>query len=457
MEKELKAISIEEWNEQYEKIKYTITEPPFGGNLIRHLKDGDYRLRTLKMDSAPESLNLWNFLLTEESRLWEARKSGKAIIGTMKDLGTIPIIAYSCPDTVAFYPDGAWWIPCIMELSAGLFDIADSMGIDESFCPVRAMLGAFANENHFPRPDALICSTGAVCDDFSAIAQRLQGMGFPIHWWEIPRRSTKDDGEIALPGGNKATKIQQEVVKEELQSIVTLIEATNKHKITNEMLTTGINEANKVRRVLEELRETVFTAKIAPIPALEMLICEMLAIHYCSDYHWTLSILTDMLSLAKRRVRDEKGYFGTDAVPVFWINPVADLKAMNILEESGGRICGTEYLFSHALDQIPTNIPPLEALSQMALADPMIGPTEERAERIINDIKKFGSKALIISKIPGASHCTIESKIIKEMVENELSIPTLEIEIPPLCDSMSPSIRTRIEALIETTRCETLF
>ena len=53
------------------------------------------------------------------------------------------------------------------------------MGIDASFCPVRAMLPAFQNGEHFPRPDVLICSTGAVCDDFSAIAQRLEHRAIP--------------------------------------------------------------------------------------------------------------------------------------------------------------------------------------------------------------------------------------------------------------------------------------
>ena len=73
-------------------------------------------------------------------------QEGKKLVGTMKDLGTVPVMAYSFSNLVAFYPDGAWWIPCVMELNAGLLQIADSLGIDESFCPVRAMLGAFVTE-----------------------------------------------------------------------------------------------------------------------------------------------------------------------------------------------------------------------------------------------------------------------------------------------------------------------
>ena len=41
-----------------------------------------------------------------------------------------------------------------------------------------------------------------------------------------------------------------------------------------------------------------------------------------------------------------------DAVGVFWVNPVADLRVMNVLEACGGRLCGTEFLFTHALDPL---------------------------------------------------------------------------------------------------------
>ena len=123
----------------------------------------------------------------------------------MKDLGTVPVMAYSLPGVRAFYPDGAWWTPCLMECSDQLLQQAEAMGIDASFCPVRAMLPAFQNGEHFPRPDLLICSTGAVCDDFSAIAQRLEHLGHSILWWEMPRRRQPDPGETAcaLPGQSR--------------------------------------------------------------------------------------------------------------------------------------------------------------------------------------------------------------------------------------------------------------
>ena len=141
-----------------------------------------------------------------------------------------------------------------------------------------------------------------------------------------------------------------------------------------------------------------------------------------------------------------------DAVRVFWVNPVADLRAMNLLEEAGGRVCGTEYLFSHALDPIPENVEPMEALARAALADPMAGSPLERAERICRDAAQFGAEAVVVSRIPGASHCALEGTLIGDVVRRRLRLPVVEIEVPPVADPIEPALRTRLEALVETAR-----
>ena len=116
-----------------------------------------------------------------------------------------------------------------------------------------------------------------------------------------------------------------------------------------------------------------------------MLVAEMLAIHFCSDRGETIAVLEDLLAEVQSRVRQNQFVIGADAVRIFWVNPVADLRAMNLLEELGGRICGSDYMFTHALDLIPENLPPLEALARTALADPMVGPTADRAARIVRE------------------------------------------------------------------------
>ena len=446
-------ITLDQWDQRYAELcAGGLCEPSYGGPLRRHVRDGDVRLLKLRMDNSAAALRLWNFLLSEEDRLHQARAAGKMVVGTMKDLGTVPVMAYSLDNAVAFYPDGAWWLPCVMEDSTRLLPIADSLGIDESFCPVRAMLGAFVSEAHFPTPDMLTCSVGATCDDVAAIAQRLASMGYPVLWWEMPHRRRPDPGEavIELPGGFPAPASQVAFVRSELDRVREAIEACAGQRLTDERLSTGIAQANRVRGLLAELRQIAYTASPCPLPVLEMLIAEMLAIHFCSDPEETVRVLVALLAEVKKRVEAGIGVLAPDAVRVFWVNPVADLRAMNLLEDAGGRVCGSDYMFCHALDPIPEDQPPLEALARMALADPMVGSPADRAERICRDIRRFGAEAVVVSRIPGASHCGLEGAIIGDAVRERLGLPVAEIEVPPVSDAVEPALRTRLEALVET-------
>jgi len=473
-----RKLTLDEWDARYAELTRSgLQEPSYGGPLRRHVvRERDLRLRHLRFDNSAASLRLWNFLLTENQRLAEARAQGDKIVGAMKDLGTVPVMAYSLPGVRAFYPDGAWWTPCLMECSDGLLQQADALGIDASFCPVRAMLPAFQNGEHFPRPDLIICSAGAVCDDFSAIAQRVEKMGFPVVWWEMPRRREPDSGETAcaLPGNLRAPRIQVECVRDELARLARALSELIGQSLDDNTLAEGIRQANKVRRLLAALREVVSgsperrlqpsappqpqqpsnkpSASSAPLPALEMLIAEMLAIHYCSDRGETIGVLTDLL--AEAEARRQRGQYITppDAVRVFWVNPVADLRAMNCLEDWGGRMCGADYMFTHALDPIPEDLPPLEALARTALADPMVGSTLDRARRIVADCRAVQAEAVIVSRIPGASHCPQESTLICHFVRQELDLPAIALEVPPIADAMLPTLSSRVQGLLETAR-----
>jgi len=253
-----------------------------------------------------------------------------------------------------------------------------------------------------------------------------------------------------LPGGSSAPRSQVELVKSELLRVKASLEDLAGQSLDDVALGEGIAKANQIRRCLAELRDAAYTAERCPMPALEMLIAEMLAIHFCSDRDECLRVLEALLSEVRQRVSAGVGVLDEDAARVFWVNPVADLRVMNLLAECGGRVCGTEYFFTHALDPIPENVPPMDALAAAALADPMVGSSIDRAERICRDVLRFGAEAVVISRIPGASHCVLEGWTIQQVVQDKIDIPILEIEVPPVADAMAPRLRTCLEALVET-------
>jgi hypothetical protein len=443
------------------------------GLLSRHVREGDTRLTKLLFDPSVAGRRLWAFLLSEEERLRAARSRGFKIVGAMKDLGTVPVIACSLPNVTAFYPDGAWWTPCLMECSDGLLRAADALGIDESFCPVRAMLGAFEVGNRFPIPDLLVCSTGSTCDDFAAISQRLEHLGYPVLWWNIPARRSPDPGEPAVVlrnsdwvrtrtsqpmeynrarAGCPVPSSQFDFVRDELSRVAQALGNLAGTTLTPDLFSRGVQAANRIRRVLARLRHLVFTAAACPLPALELLIAEMTAIHFCSDRDECLAVLEELAGEVERRCVSGEGFGGPDAVRAFWVNPVADLRVMNAVEAAGARLCGTEFMFTHALDEIPESADALSALAAMALADPMVGDSNARATRVVEEAGALGAEVVIVARVPGASHSAFEGAVISERVRRELGIPVAEIEVPPLSDSILPALRTRLEAVMETAR-----
>jgi benzoyl-CoA reductase/2-hydroxyglutaryl-CoA dehydratase subunit BcrC/BadD/HgdB len=402
--------------------------------------EGDSRLKRLRFDNSPAALRLWSFLLSENDRLAAARRAGKKIVGVMKDLGTASILAYAAPEAVAFYPDGAWWIPCVMEMSEGLLRIADAAGFGDEVCPVRATLAAFLNRAHFPIPDLLVAAVGACCDDMSCLMQRLADMDIPLVWWELPYRR-----------GDSAPELVR-FVAAELERVRKAVSGLIGRAITDDMLSEAIRKANIVRGLLGRIRDLSYGTTPVPFPALETQICEMLAIHFCSDLDECIRVLEDVLRTVEKRVAAGEGVLEPDACRVVWVNPVADLRAMNMFEDMGGALAGTEYLIRHALDPIREDRPPLEALAEAALRDPMIGTAAYRARIVIEEARRYRAEGVIVSGIPGASHCATEGLVIREEVQRVLGLPVLEISVPPIADASIGQLAARFEGFFGVIR-----
>jgi benzoyl-CoA reductase/2-hydroxyglutaryl-CoA dehydratase subunit BcrC/BadD/HgdB len=257
------------------------------------------------------------------------------------------------------------------------------------------------------------------------------------------------EAAVLLPGGVLAPACQVALVMEELERVRHALEDLAGTQLDDAALSEGIRTANSIRLRLFRLRQLVYRAEPRPLPALEMLIAEMLALHFCSDRSECAAVLDDLLEETERRVQKGIGAL-PGATRIFWINPVADLRAMNLLEACGARLCGTEWMFCHALDPLPEDCPPLEALARTALADPMVGDAVDRADRVCRDAAMAGAEAVVISRIPGASHCATEGQVICETVRERLGLPVIELEVPPVSDALEPALRTRLEALVET-------
>ncbi len=107
------------------------------------------------------------------------------------------------------------------------------------------------------------------------------------------------------------------------------LESLRGQTLDDARLAAGIGRANRVRSLLAELRRLAYTASPCPLPALEMLIAEMLAIHFCSDQAEAAAVLEELLAEVQRPGPRRRGRLGGAG-------------GAGVLGQSGGRPAGDE-------------------------------------------------------------------------------------------------------------------
>jgi benzoyl-CoA reductase/2-hydroxyglutaryl-CoA dehydratase subunit BcrC/BadD/HgdB len=418
---------------------------------------GDALLRRLKFDGSLAALRLWAFIFSEKDRLFLAKEKGWKVFAAMKDLGPVPVLAYAVPESLTFYADELWWAPCFAE-EPHLLDEAARLGAGEELCFVRAALGAMVTLDYFPPPDLCIAGVGPVCDDFSAVMQLIEGLGHPIHWWEMAARFDPSSTVVTEPfrrtpyGGSEYQESALFFVASQLQGVLRRLEEVSGRKITETMLKKSLAAFNNIRRRIAELRDIAYSSRRPPLPGLEMMLAEFIAIHACSEPEESIHVLDDLLSTARGRLKEGVSPLAPDPVRVFWATPPTDAALITLLEDLGGCISGTEYLISHSFFPLATDKPVVEAVAENCMDDPMVGSTAFRARRIVESARKYGAEGVIVSGISGASHCPFDEGAISSAVKKELDIPVLSFDVPYSPGGLNEQVSNRMQGFIDLLR-----
>ncbi len=415
---------------------------------------GDQLLSRLKFDNSLAALRLWSFVFSEKDRLFLAKEKGWKIFAAMKDLGQVPIISYAVPETLTFYADELWWAPCFSE-EPHLLDEAAKLGATEELCYIRAALGAYKTLDYFPKPDLSFAGVGACCDDFSAIMQLIEWQKHPIHWWEIPARFTPGDHlkktEFAksFAANSSYQTSAVDFLVGQYEGIVKKLEEVTGKPVTEEALRKSVKGFNQLRRRVRELRDLVYNTPMPPLPSLEAYLAEFFAIHYCSEPEESHLVLDDILACARERVDKNQSPFESEPARIFCVTPPTDAAILTLLNDLGGCVAGTEYLISHAFYELDESKPPLQAIAENYMDDPMIGSSEFRAQRIIEEAKRYNAEGVMITGIFGASHCAFEERVISDMVTKECGLPVLAFDVPYSPGRLSEQVVNRVQGFIE--------
>jgi len=445
-----RKITLEEWSHQFrgidealiKKFKYynnaewgVYLSPP-----ATFMVYGARELKRLKFDNSLAALRMWGFVFNESERLFRARQAGKKVMATMGDLGIVPTIVLAFPGCIPFYPECIWWTPFFKE-STELLDVATRLGAPEATCFSRAALSAFYKKSYFPELDLLIASTGASCDDYSCVMQLIEDLGYKPLWIEIPFRRTHQKYHLE---NDYPKRFEDYLIKEYRRVWDRLVQITGIDE--PERLTESIKKANQLRDLVAKIKQLACTAGIAPLPALELMTVEFGNMYGYADFDEWIKIVGMIYETTVKRAEKGTGVLSPDAVPIAWVTPSADPYLLNLVEDLGGRVTETEYVINQALVKIEENIEPFRALARACYQASLIGSTEERVKRIKETVKKGQIKGVLITNMLGASHCSMESRLIEKMLGD---VPVLSIDVPAPF-GITEQIRMRLTAFMET-------
>ena len=447
-------ITLEEWTDQFELVpdeeiaRYTYYHNPDWGRYLFppaiFMVYGARELKRLKLDNSFATLRMWGFVFNETERLFRAGQVDKKVIATMGDLGIVPIIALAFPNCVPFYPECIWWTPFFRE-STEMLDFAAKLGIPEAACFSRASLSAFHKRAYFPRPDLVIASTGASCDDYSCVMQRVEDLGYEPLWIEIPlrREPQKYLSQDRYDNANYPRRFEDYLIAEYKTVWNRMTALTGINNLNR--LKDSIAKTNRLRGLVQEIKDIALNADIPPLPALELMVIEFGNLYGYADMDEWISIVEMILEMVRNRASGKVGVLDRNAVPVAWVTPSADPYLLNLVEDLGGRVVATEYVINQALVPIEENIDPFRALARALMKSSLNGSTSERIKRIKEMAESGRIKGVIITNMLGASHCAMETRLIEKELQ---SVPVLAIDVPAPF-GITEQIRTRIEAFLE--------
>lgn len=403
-----------------------------------HIVYGQRLLRSLHFDNSVAALRLWGFVFSEWERLYRARQAGKKVVALMGDLGALAPLIYSFPNVVAFYPDCLWWTPFLMQ-SWELLDEASEAGLDEDCCFVRASLGGFRRKAWFPKPDLIVATAGATCDDMAAVYAGIEALGYDIHYFELPER---DDTSLQPCRNDLRDFLAHEysVVAGKMETLTGASFDINRYKEVR-------GKINHLRSAISRMKQLSAQAENTPMGALEMIYAEFAGLSYYADMDECIEVIDEITEEMELRSKLLSGYCGRE-VRLVWVTPPADPSLLVQAERLGCRIVGSEYLIQQSKPIIPDALP-FQSLAEAQLSGSLMGSTSYRIKLIEEEIRAGGADGVVISGIYGSSHCPYEtSPIINQL--RSLNIPVISFDVtPPGRRREQAQMLNRLEAFVE--------
>lgn len=363
-------------------------------------------------------------------KIKEAHEAGKKVVG---------MYCMFSPSEIALAADAISVSLC--GTAQGPIEDAEKE-LPRNLCPLIKSSYGFAITDKCPYfffSDVLLAET--TCDGKKKMYE-LMGKLKPMHIMHLPQTA---EGEDALESWNKEMVKFKNYLEEEFGV-----------EITDEKLRAAIKLMNRERNAMKKLHK-LNVHKPAPLSGMDMMLAQWLK-GFNVDKEYGIDLIERLIEEIEERV--EKGIYAFDeSAPRILLTgcPIGSgsEKVLKALEEAGASVVALENCTGYKpLDIMVDEAPdknPLLALAEKYLQTPCscMTPNNSRFDLIKRMAEEYDVDGVVDLTWVACHTYAIESFSLKNMVQNELGLPFIQIETD-YSDSDTGQVKTRVEAFLET-------
>lgn len=363
-------------------------------------------------------------------KIKEAHEAGKKVVG---------MYCMFSPSEIALAADAISVSLC--GTAQGPIEDAEKE-LPRNLCPLIKSSYGFAITDKCPYfffSDVLLAET--TCDGKKKMYE-LMGKLKPMHIMHLPQTA---EGEDALESWNK-----------EMAKFKSYLEEEFGVEITDEKLRDAIKLMNRERNAMKKLHK-LNIHKPALLSGMDMMLAQWLK-GFNVDKEYGINLIERLIEEIEERA--EKGIYAFDeSAPRILLTgcPIGSgsEKVLKALEEAGASVVALENCTGYKpLDIMVDEDPekdPLLALAEKYLQTPCscMTPNNSRFDLIKRMAEEYDVDGVVDLTWVACHTYAIESFSLKNMVQNELGLPFIQIETD-YSDSDTGQVKTRVEAFLET-------
>jgi benzoyl-CoA reductase/2-hydroxyglutaryl-CoA dehydratase subunit BcrC/BadD/HgdB len=281
------------------------------------------------------------------------------------------------------------------------------------------MLGSLLKKQELLTPDLISSAVGGFDDQLTKSFQVIAlARALPLRFWEVPGYDPD------------AEKWALAYLKKELEQLARWLKLQTGNTVKEDGLRRAIALTNTLRKDMQRLDVCLCAPKV-PITGLDYYFIHMLMGDLGLDPRALHQLFLTLLDELEARVQQGFQPAGIQPAPtrVYIVgDETQELSLFNAIENYGGCLVGCDFRLPVYHELIEEDADPFTALASWTWRMPNNMTASLKIQTEIAAIRRQKPDAVIISSVVGSRHFPGSERLVRDVVREELGIPTLSIE-----------------------------